>query len=109
MVNEDTFPSGTATPQRDQLARRQSATNTSLNSALRALSSHVNEQKMEKMATNFSRLVSLLQQDSGQKLMKFLNHPEDEAEPNDDDNSMSPILSTEIRDALVNVFKDLGN
>jgi serine/threonine protein kinase len=109
MVNEEALP-GTATPQRDQLARRQSATNTNLNSALRALSNHVHEQRFEKMATNFTRLVSILQQNSGEKLVKYLNHPDDTGEDSTDDSSaMSPILSLEIRDALINVFKELGS
>jgi cystathionine beta-lyase/cystathionine gamma-synthase len=109
MVNEETSTTGTATPQREQVARRQTATNTNLNSALRALSSHVHEQRFEKMASNFTRLVSILQQNSGQKLVKYLNHPDDTGEdPIDDSTSSSPILSLEIRDALINVFKELG-
>lgn len=109
MVNEETLTAGTATPQREQVARRQNATNTNLNSALRALSNHVHEQRFEKMATNFTRLVSILQQNSGEKLVKYLNHPDDTGEDlGDDSSSLSPILSMEIRDTLVNVFKELG-
>lgn len=107
MVNEETQTAGTATPQREQASRRQSATNTNLNSALRALSNHVHEQKFEKMATNFTRLVSILQQNSGEKLVKYLNHPDDE-DPSDDASTSGPILSLEIRDALVLIFKELG-
>lgn len=107
MVNEETQTAGTATPQREQASRRQSATNTNLNSALRALSNHVHEQKFEKMATNFTRLVSILQQNSGEKLVKYLNHPDDD--PSDDASTSSPILSLEIRDALVHIFKELGS
>ncbi len=60
-------------------ARRTSATSTNLQSALRALSGHVNDRKLEKMATNFTRLVSLLQKDraDGQKLVKLLGQNAD--------------------------------
>ncbi|CAE7502473.1 CPK3, partial [Symbiodinium microadriaticum] len=93
-------------------AKRTSATATNLQSALRALSGHVNDRKLEKMASNFTRLVSLLQQDraDGQKLVRLLGDNADGsgAGGDDTDASLSPILNTEIRDALVHVFKQLG-
>ena len=93
-------------------AKRSSASSTNLQSALRALSGHVNDRKLEKMASNFTRLVSLLQQDraDGQKLVRLLGDNADGSDgPADDaDTSLSPILNTEIRDALVHVFKQLG-
>lgn len=112
MVSADNKASTLGTPQREAVARRESASTTNLNSALRALSGHVNDRKLEKMATNFTRLVSLLQQDDKggrQKLVKMLNHPDDESGDDSSDNSeMSPIINTEIRDALIHVFRELG-
>jgi serine/threonine protein kinase len=43
------------------MTRRQSATSTVLNSALRKLTTHVQERKLEKMASNITRLMSTMQ------------------------------------------------
>ena len=122
MVSNDSDSSGaqsttkknTSTGGGTAAARRNSATATNLEGALRALSGHVNDRKLEKMATNFTRLVSLLQKDKadGHKLVKLLGDIADgsggDDEGGDDLSSMSPIVNSEIRDALVHVFKQLG-
>jgi hypothetical protein len=123
MVSEDALSSSSTGTKKSGLtensgmaARRASAGTTNLQGALRALSGHVNDRKLEKMASNFTRLVSLLQKDKadGQKLVKLLGDNSDGSggaggsEEEEDMASLSPILNTEIRDALVHVFKQLG-
>jgi hypothetical protein len=86
----------------------------SLNSALGRLSSHVNDQKLEKMATNFTRLVSILQhnQKGGGKLVGLLKSTDDEgggAGSEEGDSLMhNPLIDGEIRDTLVQIFRDIG-
>lgn len=57
-VNAHSFSS---LPTQKTMTRRQSASNTVLNSALRKLTTHVHERKLEKMTSNITRLMSTMQ------------------------------------------------
>ena len=78
-----------------------------LQSALQALSGHVSDRKMEKMLTNFGRLVSSLQQGSsdGHKLVKMLGLEEGERELLQ---KSSSLMTLEVRDALMQAFMSIG-
>lgn len=87
-------------------AERRGSTN--LHSAMRALSGHVNDRKMEKMMTNFGRLVSSLQQGKtdGHRLVKLLGLEESESEMLNLQGS--GLMTLEVRDALMHAFRSIG-
>ena len=78
-----------------------------LQSAMRALSGHVNDRKMEKMMTNFGRLVSSLQQGKtdGHRLVKLLGLEEGESEMLLENGT---VMTLEVRDALMHAFQSIG-
>jgi serine/threonine protein kinase len=78
-----------------------------LQAAMRALSGHVNDRKMEKMMTNFGRLVSSLQQGKtdGHRLVKLLGLEEGESEVLQ---GSGTVMTMEVRDALMHAFRLVG-
>lgn len=80
---------------------------TNLQAAMRALSGHVNDRKMEKMMTNFGRLVSSLQhgKTDGHKLVKLLGLEDDE---NEVLQGGGAVMTLEVRDALMHAFRMVG-
>mmetsp|Transcript_25523 Transcript_25523/g.37678 ORF Transcript_25523/g.37678 Transcript_25523/m.37678 type:complete len:829 (+) Transcript_25523:68-2554(+) len=89
--------------------RRQSASSTHLNSALRKLSGHVQERKIEKLASNFSRLVSSMQMGgaNGTNLMSLVTD-EGNSDGTDGTTEGGTLMASEMRDRLVQVFQEMG-
>lgn len=123
---------------RPTMTRRQSASSTQLNGALRKLTGHVQERKLEKMATTITRFMSTMQLDKKQNtnqtsIAKFpivsalrsrLNQrlgrtqngpvtPGGSEEINEEElsavtESMTNMISTEVRDLILNIFFGIG-
>lgn len=76
-----------------------------LDSALRALSGHVKDRKIEKLAMSFTRLVSSLQQGKGDRSMASQLMGVDGDNGADD---MLGVMNPELKDALISAFNKLG-
>ena len=101
---------------------RRLTSSTPLSGALRNLTGHVKDRRMEKMATNLTKLMTSLQvgskkgdgsqgstQSLYQRLTAGMGHEEGEKEACEDvEESIQSIMSSNMKDSIVDMFKSMG-